>query len=325
MLKTVFIISLVHCLALCWTCAMADLLPGQLAFQSGDYEQARAEVDTALDNTDSSALKLMHARISIAENQLADAGESIQGVLKSEPGNARANTLKGQLFAIKASRASLFRAGKLFREALNAYETALTHDPKHTEALTGLIRLRSSAPALFGGSYKKALATAETLRNIDPVVAGLETAAVYKAKRDNKQHVKALNQVIQSHPSDPRAWLELGFVEQGERNWQPAYEHFIAALAAAKDHPEHTITAQSARYQIGRTAVLSRLNTELGIDSLSSYLEGPVFSELPDVQWAHYRRALLHVRMKSDDKAELDFELAGQTDDRDLKRALRSR
>ncbi len=41
MFKIAFLISLVHAVALCWSCAMADLLPGKLALQSGNYEQAR--------------------------------------------------------------------------------------------------------------------------------------------------------------------------------------------------------------------------------------------------------------------------------------------
>lgn len=323
--RIVFLIALIHAVALCWTCAVADLLPGQLALQAGDYEQARAEVDAALGNTDNSALRLMQAKISIAENRLADAEQTIAAVLERDPDNAQASTLKGQLYAIKASRSSLFQTGKFARESLRAYETALTLEPNHTEALTGMIRLRASAPALFGGSFKQALAAADVLRNIDPILAELETAAVYKARRDGREHVNVLNRVVRSHPSDPRAWLELGFVEQGKRNWQSAHDHYEAALSAAKDHDEHAITAQSARYQIGRTAVLSKANTELGIDALGDYLEGPAFSELPDYQWAHYRRALLHLQLNRDDLARHDFELAGQTKDRDLQRALRGR
>ncbi len=304
---------------------MADLLPGKLALQSGDYDQARGEIAAALTVENRPELRVMQARVSMAENSLTDAEQTIRNVLTSWPENAEAHAVNGKLFAIRASRASIFRTGKYIRKAIAAYETALEYDPDSTEALIGMIRLRSSAPALFGGSYEEALAITQRLHKTDPVVAALETASIYKSKRDSKRHINELNTLIQSHPGDPRAWLELGFVEQSEQRWEPAHQHFKTALEAAKDHDAHAVTAQSARYQIGRTAVLSNANTESGIDALTDYLEGPRFRELPETQWAHYRRGLLHERLNQPGKARSDFTLAAETSDKDLKRALRGR
>ena len=96
------------------------------------------------------------------------------------------------------------------------------------------------------------------------------------------------------------------------------------ALAAAETQPDHTVTAQAARYQIGRTAVLSETNFENGVTALSHYLDGPRFGELPDFYWAHYRRGLLHESLQNTEEAQRDFEFAAATDDRHLKRALHS-
>ena len=316
------------CLTLALICcgiANASSLPGQLALQTGDFDRARAQVEAALAQAESPALRLVLAQIALAENQLDDAQRIVADVLGSAPDNADAHALNGDIYALWASRAGLFRTGKFARSALQAYDMALSLDPHHVDALTGMIRFRNSAPRLFGGSMEQALEGARRLSRIEPVTGALETAAIYADRGNGERHREILLELTRTQPSDPRAWLQLGFEEQRERNWQTAHDYFDQARAMASGKPQHMVTLQSARYQLGRTAVLSGEHKETGVGALTDYLAGPQFSELPEFEWAHYRRALLLDKLGDGTGAQRDFARAARSDDRDLQRALRGR
>ena len=323
MFKSLFKITLLLC-----TFSVLAEVPGQSALERGDYATARAEVAKAAAVQESSALTLMLGRINLAENKLDEAEKLFDSVLETEPANALAHALRGQLFGLKTSRASLFKAGGYARESLASLELSLELDPDMEEALVGMIRYRLNAPRLFGGSIDHALSVVEKLQSINPVAGGLELANIYAEQKDQARQIALLQDLAQSHPNDPRASLALGFMMQRERKWEKASSHFTAAVQAGKNQPEHTSSIQAASYQIGRSAVLSKTRSEIeileGIDALGNYISGPQFGDLPDLEWAHYRRGLLYARLGKQAEAEQDFSVAATSSDRDLQRALRS-
>lgn len=311
-------------LSLCGYAAAAEL-PGQLALQTGDFERARSEVESALLDAESTSLRLMLARISLAENRLDDAQRIVAGVLDTATDDADAHALSGDIHSIRASRAGIFRTGHHAKEALSAYEAALTLDPEHVDALTGIIRFRGSAPKLFGGSFEAALDHAATLSRIDPVLGALEAASIHAARGDDARHREILEELTRTQSDDPRAWLELGFVLQRERAWNEAHHAFDNARSKATGKPIHAKTLQGARYQIGRTAVRAGARAQVGVQALTDYLAGPRFTELPSFEWAHYRRGQLFEQLDDNVSAQNDFVSAARTAERDLKRALRGK
>ncbi len=316
-------------LIVCQQSALATL-PGEAAFHRGDYSTARKELADAPGFGSSSELMIMQARIEIAENNLDDAQELIDTVIKADTKSALAHALLGQLHGMQASRASLFKAGRYAKKSLAAFETALELDPELEEALVGMVRYRHSAPALFGGSIDKAIETAHSLEDINPVAGGLELATIYGKQKEQDKQIATLEKIAKDHPNDPRASLALGFIEQSARNYEQASVYFDAAVSSARDTSEHTYTLQGARYQLGRTVVLSGSENEddlnRGIEALTRYLAGPRFGDLPAIEWAHYRRGLLYERHSGKkSEAEQDFAKAADSDDRDWQRALGAR
>ncbi len=324
------VISLALLVCLQGAHAQSTLLPGEAAFDLGDFAKARKELAAEPGFGTQASLVLMQTRIELAENKLDEARKLVDKVIETDSNNALAYALRGQLYGMKASRASLFRAGGYAKKSLASYESALELDPDLEEALVGLIRYRLSAPTLFGGSIDKASKTAEHLKQVNPVDGGLELAAIYGKQKEDVRRVELLQQIAKDHPQDPRASVALGFIEQASRNYDQAGDYFAAAVTAASSSPEHTYSAQAARYQMGRTVVLSKSDrkaeVEKGIAVLSDYLAGPWYGDLPDFEWAHYRRGLLYERLiDKNAEAEQDFTQAAKTDDRDLQRALGSR
>ncbi|MEM7081388.1 MAG: tetratricopeptide repeat protein [Pseudomonadota bacterium] len=305
----------------------ADTLPGQLAFEQGDYERAKVEVLAADDFDGSPELQTLYARIELSQNQLDAAQQRITQVLEQHPQNADALAAAGQLYGQQASRASMFRAGKFAKRSLAHFEQALESDPEHQHALQGIILFKLSAPALFGGSVDDAKRFAKQLESIDEVEGKLAFANIYRKLSDDVRQLETLQTLYENHPNDPRAPLALAFVEQADNNWSGAHDYFAAALNAARTDARHTYSAQMARYQLGRNVVLSKTTEEskvaAAVASLSDYLDGPQFGDLPAREWAHYRRGLLFEKLDGrEDAAIADFEAAATTDDRDLKRAL---
>ncbi|MFK8032303.1 MAG: tetratricopeptide repeat protein [Gammaproteobacteria bacterium] len=325
MLKSLLQITLL----LCTMSALAEV-PGQVSLDAGDYDKARAEVAAAAKAGESSELTLMLGRISLAENKLDEAEKHIEHVIEDEPDNAEAHSLRGGLYGLKASRASLFRAGRYAKQSLASLERALELDPELEEALIGMIRFRLSAPRLLGGSKERALKSIKKLQSVNPVAGGLQLADLYGDQKDQTRQLELLRELTESHANDPRAFVTLGYIMQQQNEWEKAGINFKAAVSAGKGAPEHTSSVQAARYQVGRSAVLSKTEStaeiNLGIAALSDYIDGPRFGDLPDLAWAHYRRGLLYERLGDrQTEAEKDFSVAATSSDRDLQRALGGR
>lgn len=319
-------------LVIAWftTAAWAATLPGQAAFDAGDFDTARSQIKASAQLDESPAMRLMLARIELAENGLDAAEKHIDKVLVQEPENVSAHTLRGQLMGIRASRASMFKAGKFARESQASLNRALELDPTFKEALVGIIQYRLNAPKLLGGSVKEAQELAERLAQIDELTGKLQLASIYGTQKKEAQQVSLLKQLVTSHPNDPRAPLALGFLYQSDRDWALADSMFKQAAASTDEISELIYPIQMARYQIGRTAVRSKTSEPADIEeaivALTAYLDGPRRAGLPDLEWAHYRRGMLYERL--DDRqaeADADYAVAAQSDDRDLQRALASR
>lgn len=298
----------------------------QKSIEQGDFAAAREQVDLALQDTpDNPALLLMKVRVELAENNLDLASTTINNVMAKNAKNPDAQALAGKLFGLKASRASIFKAGRFAKKSLTAYETALKLQPDNQEALIGMIQYRLSAPRIYGGDPNIALSYAQQLKDIDPITGSLELARIHEAKNNDEQQMVTLQELTTSNPEDPRAWVQLGFIHQAKRDYPKAHSAFDSAIDAAMTHGSHHESAQAARYQLGRTAVFAKTNAEEGIAALSDYVSLPIPIESPEKAWALYRRGLLYEFNGQKDQAQRDFDEARNTEDKNLLRLLKGR
>jgi tetratricopeptide (TPR) repeat protein len=114
-------------------------------------------------------------------------------------------------------------------------EATLAIDPRHVEALDGLIEFYSGAPGIAGGDDKKAAALAESLVLIDPARGRLAQASLFFNDKKEDLGEKALRLAVAEAPGDYRARMTLVrlLATDKHKQWDEAETHLKAALAIA--------------------------------------------------------------------------------------------
>ena len=318
-LLTVFIVTV-----LAGGNASAD---GLAALERGDYATAREQLEPALESDpDNIELRIALGRTLMAQGNARAAATEFEQATKTAPDSADAHYWYGAAHGTLAGNASLFKAGPLAKKARRGFETALHLDPKHTEAMKGMITYYLNAPKLFGGDKDKAMELVERLTEIDPLEGRLTLIDYYAGIDEDDRAMALAEQAAKEHPNDPRPHLQLGFMAQGDEDFENAMIHFKHGAAAAAVDNDTRVARQGALYQVGRTAVFGEFEIDDGIDALSEYVELEIMAGLPSKAWAMYRLGLLYQLKDEADRAESLFRQAlAATGDNDLKRQIRQR
>lgn len=290
--------------------------PAIEAFKQKDYSQAKS---LFLKNSDDAEANYYLARIAFIEGELDEAEGLMLRAMDSEENNPDYHYWFARISARQASNASIFSAPGYASAARTHFERALQLDPKNTQTFRGLISFYTQAPAIAGGSYKKALAMTEKLAQLSYELALISKVDIYREKEDTEKELATARELIEKYPGSPRALTKAGFSFQLAKQYQFAFELFTQASEIHDEGQENSV--HSALYQIGRTAALSETNTEKGAQALEEYLQLPIDSELPSKEWAKYRLASLYLKLG---KAKLAQQLANEaiqnTEEKRLKR-----
>ncbi|MDQ3071554.1 MAG: hypothetical protein M3R55_17725 [Acidobacteriota bacterium] len=123
------------------------------------------------------------------------AGDSKGGVAAAEKAVAADGNYTGGHLALaealgdEAEHASVFRQLPMARRIKKALETVVALDPKHVDALNGLMQFYLQAPGVAGGSNEKADATAARIAAVDPA-RGFIAQASMAARRKQPEKVE---------------------------------------------------------------------------------------------------------------------------------------
>ncbi|MEO0576776.1 MAG: tetratricopeptide repeat protein [Pseudomonadota bacterium] len=309
------------------TCLIAALLcatpangsPGADALEAGDYTRAIPLLRDELSKGQKAQTRLLLGRALVETNEFEDAYEQLEQVVELLPKNADAHYWFGAAAGSLAANVSMFKAAGYARKVKKSFTTAIELDPTHVPAHEGLIAFYTQAPAIAGGSRKKAIKTAEQLQKFAPIDGGLMLASVYGSKQQEKA-IEVLAAVAKRAPNDPRAMLRAGFIYQEDKAFEQAHDSFTAASTAGIDDPDTLTERLAALYQIGRTAVFSKSRYAEGIKALEQYEAQFIeYSGAPPVAWAKYRRGQLYTMAGDEDAARAAYlDAKSITDDDDL-------
>lgn len=300
---------------------------GLAALERGDYATAQQLLEPAIEaDPDNPDLRIALGRTLMAQGNAEAAAAQFEQATTTAPDSADAYYWYGAAHGTLAGNASLFKAGPLSRKARKGFETALSLDPEHVEAMKGMITFYLNAPKLFGGDRNKAMELIEQLTEVNPLEGRLTLIAYYDDNDEDDRALALAQRTAEEHPDDPRPHLQLGFMKQGAEDYATAIIHFERGAAAKAVDNDTRLARQGALYQVGRTAVFGEFALDNGIDALSEYIELDIMAGLPAKPWAMYRLGLLHQLKDEADRAESLFRLAlAATDDNDLKRQIRQR
>jgi tetratricopeptide (TPR) repeat protein len=259
---------------------------GARLFDARRLAEARSVLEEAVreDARDARAASYL-GRVLLADGEADRSVEWLEKSVALEESNAEYHLWLGRAYGARAIRASVLKQPALARKVKKEFERASQLDPDNLEARFGLIEYYLRAPAIMGGSRKKADEQAQEIRRRNALQG-------YRAFGRIAEHEKDFDKALSEYA---RAADE--FAGQAE----PSY--WIGALHARKKE-------YAACYEIGSVAALSGQNLERGEECLKLYLQHDPLPDEPTPASAHYRLGLLYEKKGSRDLARREYSAA---------------
>ncbi|GAB5518739.1 MAG: hypothetical protein RhofKO_09900 [Rhodothermales bacterium] len=231
--------------------AAAQMAEGIEVFGAGNFEVAQPYFEAVLAENDGNAEAHYYlGRIALTAEDGDAAVDHLERAVKLEPNRAEYHAWLSQGYLLKLQTASSFKQLLLARKTRRTLLRAIELDPTHVEAHLFLGNYYLAAPAIGGGSKKKARAEAETLIGLDPATGYAFLAQIHRDKDDDNAAEAALHQALAHNVEATEAWYELGVVQQRQAKYAASSASFQQAIAL---EPEH----RTAFYQLGKNGAFS--------------------------------------------------------------------
>lgn len=149
-----------------------------------------------------------------------------------------ADYLADYAFALiqRGQQMNMFQAGPTYMRALDKYKEAVELDPDHLASHIGLARYYLHAPAIGGGSIKKAKDHAAEVARINPFQGHIEAALI--AAKENRMADSESEYAAAIALDGDHAWLhfELAKLQQAAGKPDEAKDSYERALALDPEH-----------------------------------------------------------------------------------------
>ncbi|MEY2882019.1 MAG: hypothetical protein RLZZ15_4399 [Verrucomicrobiota bacterium] len=126
------------------------------------------------------------------------------------PDDARLQHGLGDAFGRQAQKASIFSQMGLAKKCVAAYERAVALAPANADFQQSLFEFYRQAPGLVGGGTDKALATAATIKKLDPQRGRMAYATLYAADKKFDLAFAEFDEALKTAPDDYAALYQLG-------------------------------------------------------------------------------------------------------------------
>lgn len=220
-------------------------------------------------------------RVALARGDTDAAIEILEKAVAQSPASAEAYYALGSAYIGRVQAGGMFTAARYVSRIRDAFEKAVSLNPRSVEARFGLVQVYAGAPGVMGGSYEKALAQAEEIRAIDPVVGHQAYAFVYSQQKKVDLARKEFADAIREQPDSAKAHSFFGqHLANFEKDYPAAFAEFEAALKVDPDY-------MPAFYQLRHTAALARTNLVRGEEALKKYLAYTPKENEPPLANAH--------------------------------------
>ncbi len=259
-------------------------------YESNELDAAK---NILLELDESREVQYYLGRIAFDQSEYKKSTNYFEDLTDEYPNEADYFYWYGNAMGRYAQESSVFRQGLMAPKIKNAYEKAVSLDPKNIDAHLSLIEFYTLAPGFMGGSWEKAEATASTILTIDPAQGHAAMATVWMRQ---EEYGKAEKEYVNAMKYDKRYAFNLGYFYQNQQSFDKAFDLF------QKVYKEDT-TNIGALYQIGRTSAFSGLNSELGISSLETYLSKDLTPGIPSPSAAWMRMAMIYEKQGNERKA----------------------
>jgi tetratricopeptide (TPR) repeat protein len=306
------------------------------------YKHARRMVEQRLSqNPKDLKAKELLAKIELEGKQNDDVIKMMTPVVAQNPNNAEYHIILADAYGQKAGgeNAGVFDRMSWGRTMKKEGDTALSLDPKNTDALYGMIQFHLQAPGIIGGDKKKAHEYAARLVAIDPVKGNYVQAQIAEQEK-NEALIEGFDQkALAANPKFYSALVQLGGFYTGEkhRDYEKsdkllhqalqvdpgrsgAYAVLAQSLAAREKWTElDQLLAQAERacpedfiyyFQAARVLLETGKDNERAARYLRKYLTQEPEVGRPSWAHAHWRLGLVLEKQGKKDQARQEIEAA---------------
>lgn len=319
----------------------ATLSEAKVLSSQGKHADAYALLQGAEKNIEKSA-ELYGAMIkSLANIDMDDAEETADDAIADFPKHAELHYLRGVIMGNQA-QSSIFSALGYAEKSLNSFIRATELEPSTVKYRKALMSFYLAAPSIAGGDEALALEQLNAIKQADELEGASSQVAFYQMTDEPEKAIAELQTAIKAFPDEINLVFTLASFFAQQENYEKAMPLF--QQAANMPAPKFIIDDASgeadasfvrnasaqlnALYQIGRTAVVTNKNTDVGIAAMGRLQAAVPVSQLdennlPNMEWAKARIAELYIQ-SGDKKAAADLlaKIVVQ-DNKDLKKQVK--
>ena len=171
----------------------------------------------------------------------------------------------GVMYGVVAMNSNTLRQAYLAPKIKNEFEKAAALDPGNLQTQWGLINFYVKAPGFLGGSWDKALTSANVISRQDRAQGLRAFAFVHTAQNKTDLAEKELMAAIQQAPGDNIYIFALAKFYDDQKKYDKAFNLYEGVI---KNYPDNMVAA----FHLGHTSARSGLQFEKGIECLNNYL-----------------------------------------------------
>jgi tetratricopeptide (TPR) repeat protein len=276
----------------------------------------------------------------LANIDMDNAEETANEAVSAFPKNAELHYLRGVIMGNQA-QSSIFSALGYAEKSLNSFVKATELEPTTVKYRKALMSFYLAAPSIAGGDEELALVQLQAIQKANALEGVSSQVAFYQLTDKPEKATQALQKAITDFPYEINFVFRLATYYAQQEDYKQAFPLF--QQAAGMPEPKFAIDPATgetqssyirnmsaklnALYQVGRTAVVTKENTEVGLAAMGK-LQAAVESSkldtnnLPNMEWAKARIAELYIQ-SGNKKAASDLLMSILVaDNKDLRRQV---
>ena len=303
-------------------------------FNDGKVAQSKPLFLDAVKEDPRNAEALYYLGMLAIDSDYDGAIDYLKNAVDLNGGVAKYHFKLGDAYGVKAQRGGLFGKIGAASNCKEQYINAICLDAKLTEARLHLIEFYLQAPGIVGGSVKKAMAHADTIKSYDAYEGYLAEARIHDYQKEKAQQEECYRKAMTTDPKRPDAYRALWLIAMADNDGTKADEIFKNALAAVgnksdlylqvglyyiekndfikargmfdeslKKNPQN----DAVYYQLGKVALLSGVDLNQGLASFEKFCQMPHSKNSPGVEYAYWRIGMIYEKLGKSDSARLAY------------------
>ena len=220
--------------------------------------------------------------------------------------NSRAQDWMGRAYGMKASQSGPITGLKLAHRVKEAFETAVSLDPKSVDAVDDLGAYYVEAPGIVGGGLDRARALAAQVNPQLPERAQRLRGLIAEKQKDYGTAERELRAVAEGSANRPDGWLDLAEYYLRTKDVQ----HQDKALAAVRKGIAVNKTRNPSLYEAATILIQMHREPQLAEQALRSYLAGEAMDDTAPAFKAHYQLGQLLAAAGNRAAAKSEYEAA---------------